>query len=245
MHGVCESTYLSCGAEWLPGTWTGKQWWAAPTTASCRSSHTDLHTHNSLPVSMCLPQGINITTVDENAPTAEFRHFMRTSFICTSIHCHLPPSILSPSFSFFFCVCECVCSPLRPGRLGSHLEIIRIWRTPALLAGLFSQLLADCLTGWLVQLLCDSPTDWINRWRTNWAIDWLSILASYEPEPKHYKRWMGSLEKSSGLIKRHHYLNRWFRFLSIGNIETLLWWCQTKQETSSQVMWQIYLFDWR
>jgi len=136
-----RSTYLSCGAERLPGTRTGKQRWAEPTTASCWSSHTDLHTL-VLPVSL--------------------------------LFCHLLPSILSPSFLFFFLFCVCVCVLLlRSGRLGSHLEVIRI-----LLAGLSSQLQAGYLTVWLADLgsVCAwlSPMDRVKRWPTGWMSGWLT-----------------------------------------------------------------------
>ncbi len=114
-------------------------------------SHYSAHTHTQM----------NITMVDENAPTVEFWHFTCTTFIWriipsfTTFILLLPPPSLHPlslSLSLFL-FCLCVCSLLRPGCLGSHLEIIRIWVAPALLAGLFLQLLADSLTGWLIQLL--------------------------------------------------------------------------------------------
>ena len=68
-----------------------------------------------------------------------------------------PPSSPSLSCSFlFFFFSVCVCSLLRPGCLGSHLEIIRILGSACPLGW-------TCVsaTGWLVQLLSDSPTDWI------------------------------------------------------------------------------------
>lgn len=47
-------------------------------------SHVDphTHTHTPLPVSLCLPQGINITLEDENAPTVRVSAF----------HTHTPAS---------------------------------------------------------------------------------------------------------------------------------------------------------
>lgn len=59
-----------------------------------------------------------------------------------------PPSIhpLPPLPLFLFS--QCVCSPLRPGCLLSHLETIRFWVAPALSPGLFSQLPADCFSYW-------------------------------------------------------------------------------------------------
>lgn len=140
---------------------------------------------------------MNITTVDENAPT-ELWYFTCTSFICRImpslpliIFLFPPPSILPLSLSFFF---VCVCSPLRPGCLGSHLEIIRIWVAPALLARLFSA------TGWLLDWLTASITEWLSKWLDNyvtgWVADWLAdwltqLMASHEPEANQCfnKRW--------------------------------------------------------
>lgn len=153
MRGAGESaqtTYLSCGAEWLPGRRSGKQRWVEPTTASCwLSSHTDLltllnaHKWASQPWMKILP-------------TVKLWHFTCTTFICRinpSFTVFIPPSLPLSLFSL------CVCSALRPGCLGSHLEIIRI-------------LGSACPLGWTWLTLSD--TGWQREWPTDWYTEWLS-----------------------------------------------------------------------
>lgn len=159
LHSLHKSTYLFCGAEWLPGRWTGRRRRTEPTAASCwLSSHTDRLTQ------------MNITTVGENAPTGVFWHLTCTAFIhcfhfsvlsslLTSTLFSLSLSLSLLFFSFLF-LCVCV---LRSGLAVWALiwKSSGFWVAPALLAGLVSQRLADSFTGRLVQLLSDSPTDWI------------------------------------------------------------------------------------
>lgn len=131
LRSLSKTTYLSCGAERLPGRCSGNQRWVEPTTASCwLSSHYSTHTdeHHS--------RGWKYS-----------RHFTRTTFIWIN------PSFtvcLPPSLSIFT---VCVCSALRPGCLGSHLEIIRI--------------LGRAPSSWLDFSLRHRPTAWMADWFVN------------------------------------------------------------------------------
>lgn len=178
LHSLHKSTYLFCGAEWLPGRWTGRRRRTEPTAASCwLSSHTDRLTQ------------MNITTVGENAPTGVFWHLTCTAFI----HCFhfsvlsslLTSTLFSLSLSLspflFFFISVCVCSPLRPGCLGSHLEIIRILGSACPLGW-------TCVsaTGWQLHWPTGSVTERLSNWLDN--CDWLTgrvadPLADWLTEP--------------------------------------------------------------
>lgn len=173
MHAQSRSTYLSCGAEWLPGRRTGKQRWVESTTASCcLSSHTNEH-HNG---GWKRSDGW-VLAFHTHCFYTQDHSFIHSSFFW----CLLPPSLHPSSlplsvFIFFLCVCV-----LRSGQAVWTL----IWNSSG-----FGQCLPSWLLDWRTGSVTDSPTDWITTWLTNWTKGWLTfrlidwaVIASHEPEP--------------------------------------------------------------
>ena len=92
-----------------------------------------------------------------------------------------PPSSPSLSLFLFFFISVCVCSPLRPGCLGSHLEIIRILGSACPLGWT-----CVSVTGWQLHWPTGSVTERLSNWLDN--CDWLTgrvadPLADWLTEP--------------------------------------------------------------
>lgn len=141
LRSLSKTTYLSCGAERLPGRCSGNQRWVEPTTASCwLSSHYSTHTdeHHS--------RGWKYS-----------RHFTRTTFIWInpSFTVSLPPSLSL----YFHCVCV-----LHSGQAVWAL----IWKSSGYWVAprpLGWTSLSD--TGRQLEWRTDSWTDWLSNWLDN------------------------------------------------------------------------------
>lgn len=167
LHGLSKPTYLSCGAEWPPGRWTGKPRRVEPTTASCRlSSNTDALTQLNTPSHTNEHHNGGWKRSDCWVLAFHMHYFQMQdhSFIhCThfSVASSLHPSSL-PLSLFFFCVCV-----LHSGQAVWAL----IWKSSGFGSCLPSWLdlsFSYRLTAWLVHLPSDSLIDWITRRLTNW-----------------------------------------------------------------------------
>lgn len=119
VHAAGGTTYLSCGAERLPGTRTGKQRGGEPTATSCWLSshtHTTQSTHTASRVRMKTLRLLSLGISRALQGHSLIYHHDSSPSLSPSLH---PPAPLSLSCS---CVCVCV---LLSGQAGWAL----IWKS--------------------------------------------------------------------------------------------------------------------